>query len=87
MPSLVNDNDLFSRSCLPDLALAWYSQLIFTNIFTKLSTVTRGQSGKKCEYYSIIKFGIARVCASKTDFTYAVLGALSTLACAYYALL
>ena len=72
---------------LPDSALAWYNQLIFTNSFTKLSTVTPGQSGKKCKYYSIIEFDIARVCAAKTDFTYAVLGALSTLACAYYAFL
>ena len=52
---------------LPDLALAWYNQLIFTNIFTKLSTVTRGQLGKKCKYYSTMKFDMAGVCAAKTD--------------------
>ena len=67
MPFLVNDNDLFSRSCLPDWAFAWYSQLILINILAKLSTVTRGQLGKKCKYYSTMKFDMAGVCAAKTD--------------------
>ena len=71
---------------LPDLALAWYNQLIFSNSSTKLSTATPRQSGKKCKYYLIMKFNIARVCVSKTDCTYTVLEALNTLACAYYAL-
>ena len=70
---------------LPDLALAWYNQLIFTNSSTKLSTATPRQSGKKCKYYLIMKFNIAKVCVSKTNCTYTVLETLNTQACAYYA--
>ena len=71
---------------LPDLALAWYNQLIFSNSSTKPSIAARSQSGKKCKYYLIMKFNIAKVCVSKTDCTYTVLETLNTLACAYYAL-
>ena len=70
---------------LPDLALAWYNQLIFTNSSTKPCIASRSQTGKKCKYYLIMKFNIAKVCVSKTNCTYTALETLNTQACADYA--
>ena len=70
---------------LPELALAWYNQLIFSNRCTEPCIASRSQTGKECNYYLITKFNIAKVCVLKTNCTNTVLETLNTQACADYA--
>ena len=70
---------------LPELALAWYNQLIFSNRCTEPCIASRSQTGKECNYYLITKFNIAKVCVLKTNCTDTALETLNTQACADYA--